>query len=440
MNRYTWLVGLIICGASVAVADAAPPKVVHATPDDGDVVEATVKEIKIEFDQPMNAGGRSIVGGGDSFPKMIGKPRWINTKTIAWTVELQPDHDYWLSINSDRFTNFRSATGEAAEPHPISFKTRAAGAKSPATTQSAESSREQNRRAIETLRRAIDEDYSYRDRLNVDWPARFKEAAPKLEAATSPADFAREAAKLLAPANDLHLSLKVGDRFIATHRNWAKANFDLQSLPQRVPNWTEHDGGVATGRFEGGVAYVLIPGWGNEQRDGLEAAYAAMKDATAMIIDVRPNGGGDEMLARQFAGCFVDSAKVYSKSLIRQGGKFTGPFDRIVAPNAARRPFTGRVVVLMGPVNVSRCESFLLMMKQSPRCTLLGDKSSGSSGNPKPHDLSNGVVAMIPSWQDQFPDGKPLEGVGVNPDVVVPVTDAQLHDRDPVLEAALKSP
>ena len=98
-----------------------------------------------------------------------------------------------------------------------------------------------------------------------------------------------------------------------------------------------------------------------------------------------------------------------------------------------------RVAVLMGQANVSSAEAFLQMMNQVPGCTLVGERSYGSSGNPQPVDLGNGVTAFLPSWKAMFPDGTPLEGKGIEPDIAVKATEAELRDRDPVLEAALKA-
>src|SRR5689334_10731490 len=116
-NAIALIIGLLLLGPATVLADA--PKVVKASPDNGqtDVGPAT-KEIRVEFDQPMNTRGRSIVGGGDTFPKMIGNPRWINPKTILIPIKLEPEHEYWLSINSDTFKNFTNAKGESAEPYP----------------------------------------------------------------------------------------------------------------------------------------------------------------------------------------------------------------------------------------------------------------------------------------------------------------------------------
>ena len=106
------LVAALVAGL-VHAAAAAPPRVVKASPDNGATgVDPATPEIRIVFDQPMSRGGFSVVGGGETYPKTRGKPTWVNDRTCVLPVALEPEHEYWLSINSDRFTNFRSAGGE----------------------------------------------------------------------------------------------------------------------------------------------------------------------------------------------------------------------------------------------------------------------------------------------------------------------------------------
>ncbi|MBN2584189.1 MAG: hypothetical protein JXL80_14095, partial [Planctomycetes bacterium] len=112
--------------------------------------------------------------------------------------------------------------------------------------------------------------------------------------------------------------------------------------------------------------------------------------------------------------------------------------DRTIHPKRGRPKYRGKVAVLMGPVNMSSCESFLLMMKHGAGATLVGQTSYGSSGNPKPSALGNGVTVFLPSWRDLLPDGTLLEGKGITPDVAVETTPEALTRSDAVLEAALK--
>jgi len=71
----------------------------------------------------MNRQGWSLVGGGPSFPRLVGKPWWDDDRLFVYRWALQPGHDYSLSINSQTFTNFRSLKGEPVAPYAISFRT-----------------------------------------------------------------------------------------------------------------------------------------------------------------------------------------------------------------------------------------------------------------------------------------------------------------------------
>jgi Peptidase family S41 len=134
---------------------------------------------------------------------------------------------------------------------------------------------------------------------------------------------------------------------------------------------------------------------------------------------------------------FVDRPAVYAKALLRvpqAPGGFAPPVEHVVTPSAQRPRFRGPVAVLSGPACTSSCEAFLLMRRAPPRRLLFGERSYGSSGNPRPIDLCNGVVVTLPSWQALRADGTPLEGRGIEPDVEVPFTGGA---SDPVLSAAL---
>jgi C-terminal processing protease CtpA/Prc len=156
-----------------------------------------------------------------------------------------------------------------------------------------------------------------------------------------------------------------------------------------------------------------------------------------LIIDVRPNSGGNEMRAREVAAYFVSKPTAYGRHVTRSKGKDGPVQERILQPDKSGVLHPGPCVVLMGPANISSCESFLLMMRTAG-CKLIGAKSSGSSGNPKPHDLGNGLSVMIPSWRDMSLEGESLEGVGVKPDIVVEAKPGDFSAADPVLTKALE--
>ncbi|MFA5251584.1 MAG: S41 family peptidase [Phycisphaerae bacterium] len=433
---------IILLSFLVVEASGALPKVINTVPENGSQdVNSNLRQIRIVFDQDMDQGGYSICGGGPNYPEKIGDPRWVNKRTIVMQVKLVPDHTYQLSINCQSYRNFKNTKGESAEPYPIEFRTGSGKEGAKADTLNIAD----NNEAIEELRKAIDEKYSYRDLRKVDWDRLFDRYSRAMKVTKTPEAFAEAAAEMLANAEDMHIWFKVGDKNVkGGFKRRVTQNSDMNVLEKSVRGWQKRSDAVFTGQFNDGIGYILIDSWARERKQALEEAYKAIEkfaNAPGLIIDVRSNSGGSEPLAEEFAGCFIDEPKVYARHVyrnVREPGGFTKPNNRVLEPSEGRPKYRGKIAVLTGPVNMSSCEAFLLMMKQAPGCKLIGDKSYGSSGNPKPTELGNGVTVFLPSWKAMRPNGTCFEGEGIAPDILIKTTETEFKSRDAVLEAALK--
>jgi hypothetical protein len=435
---------------------AVPPKVASIVPDNADAVDASAcTELVITFDQGMSRSGQSLCGGGPTFPPIIGKPTWRDDHTFVVPVKLEAGREYAFSVNCPGARNFRSATGEPAEAYPVSFRTLGPG-EAPAPFTGADAAR-----AVEALKQAFFTRYSYRTRLKgVSWEDEFAKATPAMLKATSSAEFARAAATLLAAAQDPHVWVRAGTTPVPVYRRSATMNFDARRIEANMPGLVKHNDTVWTGAFPDGVGYILITGWpGGPTADAaLAPALEALTKFAAgpgIVIDVRPNGGGDERAARSIASRFVDRPTVYSSNDIVDPSRpdgFTERFMRTLepAPASAGPRVTARTAVLIGPACLSSNESFIAMMRplapgpgasvKSMPVVLVGDTTGGSSGNPKPHDLGAGVTVFLPSWRDFLADGSLLEGRGITPDIGVvwgPGAGGAAGSSDPVLAAAL---
>jgi hypothetical protein len=425
---------LVLCAAAaVPLLALGAPQVMRTIPANGDNnVDAGLAGIRVEFDSDMSMDGYSFVGGGPSFPKPTGQPRWLDQRTCVLPVQLEPDHDYSFSINSERFTKFRGTDGVPAVPMPVTFRT--AGRRD-----AVELSSEQSRAMISELRRAIDEHYSYRDRLGLDWDDLFLKNRSALEEARTPAALAAAAANVLRAAEDVHIWLEADGRTVPTFQRDVRPNFDVAGIRAAVPNFEQVSRAAFAGRFADGTGYLLL---GSLDRDRVpiekvDAVLKSLQDAPALILDLRANGGGDEGLAQEIAGCFVDQPVTYARHVLRvadQPDGFSEPNDRVLIPAKEGRPrFRGTVAVLQGRFTLSSAESFVLMMKRVPRCITVGDTTYGSSGNPQPHDLGGGITVHLPSWKDMDANGHELEGVGIAPDVVVGADPDSLKNGDPII-------
>ncbi|MEZ6193766.1 MAG: S41 family peptidase [Phycisphaerales bacterium] len=431
---------VVLCALWVAPVFAIAPTVMEAEPDNGATgVDPALRQIKIVFDQDMETwGGLSVCGGGETFPALVGRPRWADKRTFIMTVRLRPEHDYKFSINCPAAMNFKSAAGESATPYPISFRTARSDGGGEASVA------ELNAAAVEVLREMIDQQYSYRDRLGLDWDELFKDHTPLMADAKTPKRFAQIAGVMLANAQDKHIWLVVEGEHIPSFVRPMTPNANAQLLPTLVPGWQQQNDIVYTGMFEDGIGYVRIDSWSTNDARGYEPVYRLIggrPEMKGLIIDVRFNGGGSETLAQDLAGCFVDGPVIYAKNVYRDPASdsgFTEVFERMLEPNIGRPKFGGKVAVLSGPVVMSSCEAFVLMMKQAPKAEVFGSATQGCSGNPRGYDLGNGVTVFLPSWKSMLPDGTEFEGVGVEPDVEVAAGRQDFEAGDPVLEAGLK--
>ncbi|MEQ1825637.1 MAG: S41 family peptidase [Pirellula sp.] len=296
-----------------------------------------------------------------------------------------------------------------------------------------------NQTAVERLSDSIRLNYSYSDLRGIDWNDRISQSKSEMVSARSPTEFASAAANCLKQAKDIHIWFKVEDKTIGTHQHAASVNFNPRVLPKLLPQWKQHGKTVIIGTTKDGFKYVLISTWDHREPDSMAAAMAAVRDASkdgmSLIIDVRPNSGGDELQARKVAAYFVDKPTPYAAHSIRQDGKDLPKQERLFGPSQDGIRHSGKCVVLMGPVNMSSCDSFLKMMRAAG-IPLVGQASLGTSGNPKPHDLGNGVIIYLPSWKELDLKGDIAEGKGVQPDVLIETNQSSFQSADPVFEKA----
>lgn len=428
----------LCCAALLGLGTAAPlsaqqPPAASVEPAHCaiDVDAQQVHHLVVTFDQDMDPGVHGVCGGGPSFPKVI-KTTWRDARTFVLEVELQAERVYAMELACAGSHGFRSAAGVPLPATPWQF-----------ATTGPELAKGVADEAASRLFRALRDHYAYRDRLGVDWNEVEANHREELRAAPHLAALAMRVKDLLAAAQDPHVSVRWMDATLPTWQRLVQANFDGRGLQKVLPK-LERIGRIGMrARTEDGIGYLFCGTFAREQRaefDLVLEALRGLRDCKGIVLDVRTNGGGDEMLARRLAGFFVTGERVYAAHRVRDPQKkdgFQEIQERTVRGNMEPDVFAGPVAVLMGPANMSSCEAFLLMMKQAPQATLIGASSYGSSGNPQPHVLVPGLAVLLPSWQALRPDGTCFEGEGIAPMIPIATTPEQLVEGDPVLEEAL---
>jgi tricorn protease len=176
----------------------------------------------------------------------------------------------------------------------------------------------------------------------------------------------------------------------------------------------------------GKLSYVHIAGMGGGNQVTFERElYEYSIGKKGVIIDVRHNGGGN--ISDTLVGWLST----------RQHG-FYVPRDGLPEPSPGR-VWTKPIVVLMAESSFSNAEMFPYAMKARGLARLVGEPTPGyviwTWGLP----LVDGTSARMPGGGVYRQDGTPMEDLGEQPDVKVPLTaEDWLADRDPQLDKAIE--
>jgi carboxyl-terminal processing protease len=170
-----------------------------------------------------------------------------------------------------------------------------------------------------------------------------------------------------------------------------------------------------------------------------DAAIDSLRDADAIIVDVRGNFGGVGGMSMGVAGHFLDSSLTIGT--MQQRGvslKFVANPRRVDTRSRGVKPFAGPVALLVDELSVSTTEIFAGGLQALGRARVFGTQTSGQALPSVPERLPNGDILYHAIADFLSPTGKPLEGDGVRPDVLTPLSrQALLDGKDPARDAAL---
>lgn len=297
---------------------------------------------------------------------------------------------------------------------------------------------------FDSLWNTFDREYSYFDHKHIDWNAMRATYRPRALAATDQNAFITVIREMLGNLRDLHVVIRdPNGRTMPTYdpqtfTNWDRAVFDQY---RARANWTQGQVDWGHGVLDG-VPYIAIGSWGSSaiRSADFDAAFERYRNAPAIILDVRPNPGGNDALAFEIAGRFTASTINAGYVKFRNGpshSDFGSPTTRTVSPRGPWA-YSGKVYLLIGRACASSNESFIVAMGQLPNVTLVGDRTAGATANPGTFNLANGWTYTVSRWIEYTPDNQIIQDNGITPDVFVSASAADFAaGRDPVLDWAL---
>jgi len=185
-----------------------------------------------------------------------------------------------------------------------------------------------------------------------------------------------------------------------------------------------------------GVGYIRVAAFGKRAVEQVRAQVAALTrtGATKLIIDVRNSAAGDLADGVAMARVFVPSG-----TLAIRDSKASGQ-EKILAAKGDGA-VTLPVAVLVDSGTSGPAEIFAAALGENKRGELIGEHTIGRAGTQELIKLPDGSGLWITTSRYLGPDGKPIQGKGLEADVPVDQPDGDFgapQTGDPILQKALE--
>ncbi|MEQ9297763.1 MAG: S41 family peptidase [Cyclobacteriaceae bacterium] len=198
---------------------------------------------------------------------------------------------------------------------------------------------------------------------------------------------------------------------------------------------------------------------GQDYYDFLSESFEEISESPKpLILDLRGNGGGDDLYGAKLISYLVDRPFRYFDKIEvtdaysgygtiqkTQGTRLMTSHDGLNVQQPSVKAFSDPLYVLIDGLSFSTCADVASVLKANKRGIMIGEETGGgsggnTSGNSKSITLRHsGIRVNVPMWKySTAPDPYRLFGRGVMPDVEIKSTVNKLRDgEDPVLDHAL---
>lgn len=172
---------------------------------------------------------------------------------------------------------------------------------------------------------------------------------------------------------------------------------------------------VTVSRLKSGVQVVRVSeftrGVGSAVRKAVSPATLSQQAPEGVVLDLRGNPGGLLTEAVEVASAFLEGGTVVS---YEKRGEPVRHLDAVGDGNT-----TVPVVVLVDEGTASAAEVVAAALQDRNRAVIVGGRTYGKGSVQEPRQLSNGSAIELTVGRYLTPSGRSLDGVGIEPDVVV---------------------
>lgn len=187
---------------------------------------------------------------------------------------------------------------------------------------------------------------------------------------------------------------------------------------------------VESKMLDGGIGYLKLTTFSNTTHTQVKTALEGLEkdNMKSLIIDLRNNTGGYLYAASEISELFVPKGKV-----IYQLKYKNGEIEKFTSKSNTNRKY--KIVVLVNESSASASEILALALKESYGATIVGKRTFGKGTVQDTDILSNGSMIKYTSAYWLSPSGESINGIGIEPDVIVELGESGDSQLDKAIEA-----
>ena len=295
------------------------------------------------------------------------------------------------------------------------------------------------KQTVESLTKLLNEEYIFpnvAEKMIAALSANYKKGNYK--SISNPIEFAETITRdLISISNDRHFLINYDPRGVKESKMVISKADSLEFEKRDFAEFRKQNFAFKEVKIlDGNIGYLNLIGFAptSFSKETAVATMGFLSNTDAIIIDLRSNGGGKSDMVQLLASYFFKAEPISFVEFYTRKGNTTDHDDNLINLQGKRMPDKD-LYILTSHFTFSAAEGFTYLMKNRKRATIIGETSGGGA-----HPVSQ--IAIGDKFMIRLPVAKPIdpitktdwEGVGITPDIEVPVNDALLIAQIKALE------